>query len=100
MLGLVVSEDSSSHYYLCMARDLNFGGRFAFTAATGVAIYRSGSEGLHLGGEALFRSGLEFSVQINERLEVGATIYHLSNGGLRRENPGTESLTLGLRYTP
>ena len=71
MLGLVVSEDSSSHYYLCMARDLNFGGRFAFTAATGVAIYRSGSEGLHLGGEALFRSGLEFSVQINERLEVG-----------------------------
>ena len=71
MMGLVMSEDGSSHYYLCMARDLNLGSRFALTGATGVAIYRSGDEGLDLGGEALFRSGLELSVQINERLELG-----------------------------
>ena len=98
-LGVVAAEDGSSHFYLCLARDFRFGDRWGATAFTGAAGYTPGRRGPELGGAAMYRSGVALSARLNERLSWSVVLYHLSNASLRRRNPGTESLTFGLRWS-
>jgi hypothetical protein len=55
--------------------------------------YERGDE-KELGGSVQFRSGLELSYRLSPAHSVGAVFYHLSNAGLERPNPGSESLVL------
>lgn len=98
-IGAVRADDGSAHLYLCLARDFRFGSRWGATAFTGVAAYDPGRDGLELGGTALYRSGVALSARVSERLSASLALYHLSNARLRKPNPGTESLTLGLRWS-
>lgn len=98
-LGAVAAEDGSAHLYLCLARDFRFGGRWGATVFTGVAAYDPGRDGLELGGTAQYRSGVALSARLSERLSASVALYHLSNASLRRRNPGTESLSFGLRWS-
>ena len=93
------SEDGGAHLYLCLARDFRFGRRWGATAFAGVAAYDPGRDGLDLGGTALYRSGVALSARVSERLSASVALYHLSNARLRKPNPGSESLTFGLRWS-
>jgi hypothetical protein len=54
-------------------------------------------KGQDLGGAVQFRSGLELSYRLAGGSRLGVCMYHLSNGGLFRANPGSESLLLTYR---
>lgn len=41
-----------------------------------------------------FRSGIELSYRFSGRSRIGVALFHLSNGGLSNQNPGTEVLVL------
>ena len=62
--------------------------------ATGL-YYRSPE--FDLGGPLEFRTSLELSYRLAGGAQVGACLYHLSNGGLFDRNPGSESLVLTYR---
>jgi Lipid A 3-O-deacylase (PagL) len=98
VLGVVVAEDRSGHVYLGVARDFRLARGWSITALTGVAAYHPGDTGIDLGGVAQFRSSLALSVQWSESLRLALVLSHLSNAGLRETNPGTESLSLGVRW--
>lgn len=97
VIGLAVAEHHGRQLYLCMARDFRLGPRWGVTALTGVAAYEPGPRGIELGGVAQFHSALALSVRLHERLRLSLVLSHLSNAGLRKKNPGTESLSFGLR---
>jgi hypothetical protein len=75
--------------------------RWGLIPETGVGYYRRG-EAKDLGGSLEFRSGLEVVHRVDDRLRVGVELYHLSNAGIHRLNPGANSLvfTIGIGGAP
>ncbi len=97
-VGGSVSDYGSSYAYLGLRRDFAVGTRLSLTPFTGAGVYHQG-EGLNLGGSTQFRSGLEMAVRLRARDRLSLSFYHLSNAGLERPNPGTESVVLGYSFT-
>ena len=54
------------------------------------------SEEIQLGNELEFRSGIEIAYQFRNKIRAGIAIFHLSNGGISSENPGTEALVISV----
>ena len=59
--------------------------------------YYNAEDGLDLGFDAEFRSGVELAKRFGNGHRLGLAFSHLSNGALSDRNPGTE--TLGLSYS-
>jgi hypothetical protein len=97
-IGGTVSEYGASYAYLGFRRDFPVGGRAWLTPFTGAGVHHRGG-GIDLGGSLQFRSGLELAVGIGARQRLSLSLYHLSNAGLQRPNPGTESLVVGYSFT-
>jgi lipid A 3-O-deacylase len=62
--------------------------------ALGVGLYARG-QGKELGSPLEFRSSITVERQWSSALRVSLTLYHLSNAGTGRRNPGVEGITLG-----
>ncbi len=73
--------------------NLQLGGRWLLTPSFGAGYYTSG-DGLDLGHELEFRSGIECTYRFNNGSRLGCAFAHLSNGGIVDRNPGTELLLL------
>src|SRR5690606_92479 len=58
------------------------------TPSFGLARFEESVE-LRLGQALEFRSGLELAYEMRSGWRVGLALYHLSNAGLARENPGS-----------
>lgn len=52
-------------------------------------------DGRDLGGNLHFRSALALGTSLGRNTEIAIRIEHISNGGLRDENPGLDSIGLG-----
>ena len=63
--------------------------------APGIALARTDSD---LGNAIEFRSSLELSMAVGERLRVGVAFSHISNARLGDRNPGVEVLVLGIAF--
>ena len=61
----------------------------------GVGIFTDSDE-IELGNELEFRSGVELAYQFRNKIRAGIAIFHLSNGGISSENPGTEALVISV----
>lgn len=61
----------------------------------GVGVFDD-SEEIQLGNELEFRSGIEIAYQFRNKMRAGVAIFHLSNGGISSQNPGTESLVFSV----
>ncbi len=59
-------------------------------------IYRPGTARTELGGPVEFRTQLSLGYVISRHLRLEMGIYHRSNAGLYHDNPGVNSVTLGL----
>jgi len=70
-------------------------GRLVLTPGFAMSLYEEGS-GLDLGGLMEFRSSFEAACRIRGQLHVGVSFYHLSNGSLYQQNPGSESIVVTL----
>jgi hypothetical protein len=97
--GAMVNSNRSVYVYGSFRFEVPVGQRWQVTPQLGYGLYdRNG--GFNLGGQVEFRSGLEVTRQVGERYRLGLLYYHLSNAGIYRHNPGSESLVLTFGVRP
>ena len=75
---------------------LELGHDWVLTPSFGGGYYNA-EEGLDLGFDTEFRSGIELAKRFRNGHRIGLSFSHLSNGSLSERNPGTE--TFGLIYS-
>ena len=92
-IGLVVGADYANFIYAELRRDFRFSGQWLLTPSFGGGRFNTRPR-FNLGQMLEFRSGLEISRQFNQGYRLGVAVFHLSNGGLSDENPGTEAVVL------
>ncbi|MDC0664274.1 acyloxyacyl hydrolase [Marinobacter sp. SS21] len=90
-VGNVWVDNGATFTYFEMRRDFPVREHWLLTPSFGLGVFHEG-RGLRLGHSTEFRSGVELSYRFPNRYRLGLAIYHLSNGGLSKENPGTESV--------
>lgn len=66
------------------------------TPSVGAGLYSDG-DGKDLGGALQFRSQIEVSYELESGHRVGTSFSHISNAGIKDENPGTE--VIGVSYS-
>ena len=91
--GAMATSDEAIYGYAGFRLEIPLGERWTVVPQTAAGYYERG-DGKELGGSVQFRSGLELSYRLSPAYSVGAVFYHLSNAGLERPNPGSESLVL------
>ena len=96
--GLLTAQDSS-YGWLGFGRDFPFAQRWVARIDVGAGYYEPG-EGKELGQSLEFRTGFDLSYQPSPDLRLGLQLAHLSNAGLSDINPGTETLTLSVAWSP
>jgi lipid A 3-O-deacylase len=75
--------------------DINFFERFVATPSAAVGYFTHGT-GIDLGAHTEFRTGAEFDYRFENLTRVGVGLYHMSNAGIGRHNPGVELATFVL----
>jgi lipid A 3-O-deacylase len=93
--GAMVTGDGAQYVYAGGRFDVPLGGFWSWllTPSCSLGLYNR-EDGKNLGGVLEFRSAVEISRRLGRYGRLGATFYHLSNAGLYRPNPGSESLVL------
>src|SRR5438876_7824900 len=67
--------------------DINFFERFVATPSAAVGYFTHGT-GIDLGANCEFRTGAEFDYRFENLNRVGVGLYHMSNAGIGKHNPG------------
>ena len=91
--GAMATSEGALYGYAGFRLEVPLGARWLLVPQSAAGYYERGDE-KELGGSVQFRSGLELAYAPSRRHRVGAVFYHLSNAGLERPNPGSESLVL------
>lgn len=93
IVGAMVNSDRGGDAYAGVAVDLFFGNRWVVTPSFAPSVWvRGGSK--DLGYPIEFRSSIALAYRFDDRSRLGLDLYHLSNAGLDKHNPGTEVLQL------
>jgi hypothetical protein len=91
--GLMLNSDLGGDAYAGIAVDLFFTPRIVVTPSFSPSLYWRGG-GKNLGYPLEFRSAIAMAYRFDDRSRLGVELYHLSNAGLDKHNPGTEVLLL------
>jgi len=75
--------------------DINVAGRWVATPSAAVGYFSHGT-GIDLGAHTEFRTGAEFAYRFENLTRVGVGLYHMSNAGIGKQNPGVELATFVL----
>jgi lipid A 3-O-deacylase len=75
--------------------DINLGERFIVTPSTAVGYFHRGT-GVDLAANCEFRTGAEFAYRFDNLSRLGVGMYHISNAGIGKHDPGAEFVTLAL----
>lgn len=94
-VGFAASSNGANFIYSDLRHDFYLNDRWILIPSFGVGIFTD-SEEIQLGNELEFRSGLEIAYQFRNKVRAGIALFHLSNGGISNDNPGTESLVFSL----
>jgi lipid A 3-O-deacylase len=73
--------------------DINFFERFVATPSAAVGYFTNGT-GIDLGAHTEFRTGAEFDYRFDNLSRLGVGMYHMSNAGIGKQNPGVELVTV------
>lgn len=93
LIGLLATTDESVYAWFGLSTDLNFFERIVLRLDAGVGGYDKGN-GQTLGHDVNFRTGATVAWRFDNNARLGVGFHHLSNAGLDKINPGTESLSL------
>lgn len=91
--GIIASAQGALFPYGGLRADLPLGERWVISPGWSMGFYYQ-SYSKDLGGPLEFRTQIEVAYRMNGNARVGLCLYHLSNGGLSRPNPGSESLVV------
>jgi hypothetical protein len=94
-IGGVVADDGSRFIYADLRYDYWLADRWVVIPSFGVGTFDNGDE-IDLGSSIEFRSGIEIAYRFHGEYRVGIALFHLSNGGISDQNPGTEGLVASL----
>jgi lipid A 3-O-deacylase len=92
-LGGFVTSDSALYGYGGFGVDIYFGNRVVLTPNAAVGAFTRGN-GKNLGSNVEFRTGAELAYRFDDRSRLGLALHHISNAGITKQNPGTETLML------
>ena len=93
LLGALVTSDGTFYGYFGLRADLIFAEHYVIMPVAAVGYWSRGS-GKDLGNPAEFKTGAEFAYRFSDDSRLGLAFDHISNAGLGKKNPGTESLLL------
>lgn len=95
--GIMATSQGALYVYGGGRVDRQLGdSRWLLSPSFSAGLYHA-SKGKRLGGVLEFRTGLELSLRVADNVQLGVVLYHLSNGHLYHNNPGTESLLFTYR---
>lgn len=103
-VGISVAGDGSNYVYGDVRRDFWIDPHWVVHVSFGAGRFHDGDV-LQLGGELEFQSSLGLARRFDNGWRAGVLVQHLSNGGLFKENPGTEvalflvGVPIGTRHT-
>ncbi len=93
MVGFMHNGNGSTTAYAGVSLDVFLGKRLVLRPSFAPTYYyRDGGEDLGDGLE--FRSAIELAYRFDDRSRLGVELYHMSNAGLGRINPGEESINV------
>ena len=93
MLGLLVTTDKAVYGYGGLRLDLYFGQHVVVTPNGAIGGYYRG-DGINLGATIEFKSGLEIDYRFDDHSRLGIALDHISNAGIGKANPGSNSALL------
>lgn len=91
LVGALGTSDSSVYAYGGFRVELKLGEHYVLMPLATVGYFNKG-DGKNLGSPIEFKTGVEFDYQFSDASRLGLAFDHISNAGLTRRNPGTESL--------
>ena len=94
-IGAAMSDNGASFIYSDLRHDFYLSRRWILIPSFGMGIFNDSSE-INLGNDLEFRSGIEVAYQFINKIRTGVAIFHLSNGGISSQNPGTEALVFSI----
>ncbi len=94
-LGVLGTGQGAFYGYGGIGFDINIGQGFVVTPSTAVGYFSRGS-GINLDANCEFRSGAEFAYRFENMNRVGVGLYHISNAGIGKHDPGAEFATFVL----
>lgn len=98
-VGFNLNSDGGYWAHAGLRYDISLSEKWLLTPQFAAVGYEDGA-GENLGSGLLFRSGLELGYKLNASNKIALTLYHLSNAGLGKRNPGAESLILSYSFIP
>ena len=81
--------------YVGVGLDINFSRNIVLTPSFAGGYFDNG-RGVYLGSWWEFRSGAELDYRFGDNRRLGVGLYHISNAGIGKEDPGAELLTVVL----
>jgi lipid A 3-O-deacylase len=93
LAGALVTSDGTFYGYGGLRADLIFAEHYVIMPVAAVGYWTRGG-GKDLGNPIEFKTGAEFAYRFANDTRLGIAFDHISNAGLGRKNPGTESLLL------
>jgi hypothetical protein len=90
--GLLVAGDGDFFGYTGLYTDIYWGSHIVTTLSATFGGYGGG--GYDLGSHFEFRTGGDVAWRFADTSRLGIGFYHISNAGITRRNPGSESLLL------
>jgi len=93
LAGAFVSSDGTVYVHAGAYRDFPLAPRWILTPHFSAGLYGKGSKN-DLGGALEFQSGVDLFYRLERGWRVGATLRHVSNGGIYDINPGIETLAV------
>ena len=94
-IGAAIANDGARFVYADLRHDFYLTRRWILIPSFGMGVFKDSSD-INLGNNLEFRSGLEIAYQFRNKVRAGVAIFHLSNGGIASQNPGTEALVFSV----
>jgi hypothetical protein len=97
MLGVLVTTDRAVYGYGGVRIDLYIDNRWVVTPNAALGGYYRG-DGIDLGSTLEFKTGAELDYRFDDHSRLGIAIDHISNAGITKQNPGSNTLLLYYSY--
>jgi lipid A 3-O-deacylase len=94
-IGVMGTGKGAFYGYGGLGFDIVLVEKWIITPTAAVGYFTRGS-GIDLGGHCQFRTGAEFDYRFDNLARLGVGLYHMSNAGSAKRNPGAELATLVL----
>ena len=94
-IGVMGTGKGAFYGYGGLGFDIVLAAKWIITPSAAVGYFSHGT-GIDLGSHCEFRTGAEFDYRFDNLVRLGVGLYHISNAGITKQNPGAELATLVL----